>query len=107
MCSAFNITPGQLRGAGCQVVDPGIGVPAEKIVAAVGEHRPVALGLSALLTTTMLMMKDVMAALKNAGLRDELKVLIGGAAVTGQYADQIGADAYADNAYGAVMALKQ
>ena len=101
MCSAFNITPGQLRGAGCQAVDPGIDVPA------VGERRPAALGLSALLSTTMLIMKEVMAALKNAGLRDELKVLIGGEAVTGQYADQIGADGYTDNAYGAVMALKQ
>ncbi len=95
-----------MRGAGYQVIDLGIDVPPEKFVAAVREHRPVAVGLSALLTTTMLVMREVIDALKAAGLREQVKVVIGGAAVTQQFADEIGADGYADNAYGAVALLK-
>ncbi len=95
-----------MRGAGYQVVDLGIDVPVDKFVSAVKELRPVAVGLSALLTTTMVVMKDVIDALKAAGLRDQVKVLIGGAAVTQRFADDIGADGYAENAYGAVALLK-
>lgn len=95
-----------MRGAGYQVVDLGIDVPVENFVSAVKELRPVAVGLSALLTTTMVVMKDVIDALKAAGLRDQVKVLIGGAAVTQRFADDIGADGYAENAYGAVALLK-
>jgi len=95
-----------MRGAGYQVIDLGIDVSPEKFVAAVREHRPVALGLSALLTTTMLVMKEVIDALKSAGLRDQVRVLIGGAAVTQRLAEEIGADGYSDNAYGAVALLK-
>ena len=95
-----------VRGAGYEVVDLGVDVPAGKVVAAVREHRPVAVGLSALLTTTMLAMKDVIDALRQAGLREQVKVLIGGAAVTGPYAREIGADGTSDDAYGAVELLR-
>ena len=95
-----------IRGAGFEVVDLGVDVPTETIVSAVREHQPVAVGLSALLTTTMLAMPDVIAALEQAGLRSQVKVLIGGAAVTEKYAAQIGADGYSDDAYGAVSILR-
>jgi len=101
-----NIVAIMVRGAGYQVIDLGTDVPTEKFVAAVKEHKPIALGLSALLTTTMLGMKDVIDSLKQVGLRDKIKILVGGAPVTQQFADEIGADGYSDNAYGAVALLK-
>lgn len=100
-----NLVSIMLRGAGFEVIDLGVDVPKDKIIQAVQEHKPQALGLSALLTTTMLVMKDIMASLEETGLRSQVKVLIGGAAVTRNFADEIGCDGYADNAYDVVALL--
>ncbi len=101
-----NIVAIMLRGAGYRVVDLGADVSIQTFVKAVEEHRPKALGLSALLTTTMLVMGDVIEALKQAGLREVTKVLVGGAPLTQSYADEIGADGFSENAYGAVALIK-
>ena len=87
-----------LAAQGFDVVDLGIDVPAEKIVAAVKEHQPVIVGLSALLTVTMPKMEDVLKALSSAGVRDQVKVIIGGTSVTPQFAETIGADHSSTNA---------
>jgi 5-methyltetrahydrofolate--homocysteine methyltransferase len=97
-----NLVRMMLEGAGFEVVDLGTDVSPEAFVAAVREHQPQLLGLSALLTTTMLHMQTTMEALRAAGLRDRVKVLIGGAPVTAAYAEKIGADAYAPDAATAV-----
>ncbi len=83
-----------LKGAGFEVIDLGIDLPAEKFVEAIKEHNPIAVGLSALLTITMVEMKVVVDAIKAAGLRDKVKILVGGAPVNEQYAKEIGADFY-------------
>lgn len=85
------------EGAGFDVIDLGVDVPPEKYVAAIKEHQPVAVGLSSLLTSTMLVMPDIVEAIKKAGLRDKVKVIIGGAPVTEAYAKEIGADFYGDD----------
>jgi 5-methyltetrahydrofolate--homocysteine methyltransferase len=87
-----------LEGAGFDVTNLGVEVPADAFVRAVSEQKPDILALSALLTTTMTQMPEVIAALESAGLRDAVKVIIGGAPVTQAYADQIGADGYAPDA---------
>ena len=97
-----NLVKMMLEGAGFEVVDLGTDVAPETFVAAVRERRPQFLGLSALLTTTMLNMQTTMEALRVAGLRDRVKVLIGGAPVTAAYAEKIGADGYAPDAATAV-----
>ena len=89
-----NLVVMALEGAGFEVVDIGADAGPDKFVAAVREHRPQVVGLSALLTTTMLSMKDVIDALKAAGLRQKVKVIIGGAPIRQEYADEIGADFY-------------
>ncbi len=94
------------KGAGLQVEDLGIDVPPEKFVEAAQSGAQV-IGLSALLTTTMVAMKDVIESLKNAGLRDKVKIIIGGAPVTQNYADEIGADGYAPDAASAVDKVKE
>ena len=94
-----------LRGAGYEVDDLGIDVPPERIVEVVKEEKPDFLGLSALLTTTMLAMGETIEALKENGLRDKVKVLIGGAAVSDEYAKEIGADAYCVDGFEAIRAL--
>jgi corrinoid protein of di/trimethylamine methyltransferase len=81
-----------LEGAGFLVVDLGIDVPPEAFVESVKEHQPQVLGLSALLTTTMVAMREVIEAVQEAGLRDTVKVMVGGAPVTKDFADEIGAD---------------
>jgi len=93
------------KGAGYQVEDLGIDVPPEKFVESAKGGTQV-LGLSALLTTTMVAMKDVIEALKKEGLKDKVKVVIGGAPVTKNYADEIGADGYAPDAASAVDSVK-
>ncbi|MEF8823085.1 MAG: corrinoid protein [Desulfohalobiaceae bacterium] len=93
-----NLAGMMMEGSGFQVVDMGIDQKTEDIVNAVKEHKPQILGLSALLTTTMPKMGEVINALKEAGIRDQVKVMIGGAPVTDDFADEIGADAYAPNA---------
>jgi 5-methyltetrahydrofolate--homocysteine methyltransferase len=97
-----NLVKMMIEGAGFETVDLGTDVSPEAFVTAVREHRPRLLGMSALLTTTMVQMKSVIDALEEAGLRDSVKVMIGGAPVTAAYAQQIGADAYAPDAASAV-----
>ena len=96
-----------LEGAGFQVVDLGIDVPTEDIVKAVKENKPQILGLSALLTNTMPAIKTAIDALKEAGLRDQVKVMIGGAPVTQEFADEVGSDGYASDAAGAVAVARE
>jgi len=87
---------------GFEVIDLGVDVPTQTIIDKVKELKPDILGLSALLTTTMLEQKRVIEALKKAGLRDKVKVMVGGAAVNEEWAKMIGADAYGSDAYDAV-----
>ena len=96
-----------LEGAGFDVVDLGVDVSPEKYVAAAKEYQPDLVCLSALLTTTMPRMKDIVFALKTAGLRDMVKVMIGGAPVTEKYATDIGADVYAPDAASAAQRARQ
>jgi 5-methyltetrahydrofolate--homocysteine methyltransferase len=97
-----NLVKMMLDGAGFETVDLGTDVSPEAFVAAVREHRPRLVGMSALLTTTMVNMKTTVEALEEAGLRDSIKIMVGGAPVTAAYAQQIGADAYAPDAATAV-----
>jgi len=90
-----NIVSMLLQGAGFEVTDLGTNVPAERFVTAVNEHHPDILGLSALLTTTMPAMGATIEALKSAGIRNQVKVIIGGAPITQHFANRIGADSYA------------
>lgn len=101
-----NLVSMMLEGAGFEVTDLGVDVPPKGFVDAVREKRPGIVGMSALLTTTMPAMRDNIEALINAGLRDEVKVLVGGAPLTQAYADQIGADGYAPDAGSAVRKAK-
>lgn len=100
-----NIVAILLKGAGYDVYDLGIDIPTEKIVEYVKNEKPDYLGLSALLTTTMVVMGDVIEALKSAGIRDSVKVLVGGAAVSEEYAKEIGADFYCLDGFDAVKKL--
>lgn len=100
-----NIVAILLKGAGYEVNDLGTDVPTEKIVEVIREYKPDYLGLSALLTTTMVSMGEVIEALKENGLRDKVKVLIGGAAVSNEYAKEIGADAYCVDGFEAIKLL--
>ena len=102
-----NLVGMMLEGAGFEVIDLGTDVSPEKFVEAVREHKAEAIGLSALLTTTMPAMKETIAALEEAGLRDKVAVLVGGAPLTQAYADEIGADGYAPDAASAVDTAKQ
>ena len=102
-----NLVASMLEGGGFEVVDLGVDVAPEKFVEAVQEHAGSIVALSALLTTTMTMMKTVIEKLEAAGLRDKTHVMIGGAPITQQYADQIGADGYSDNASGAVALARK
>jgi 5-methyltetrahydrofolate--homocysteine methyltransferase len=96
-----------LQGAGFTVVNLGTGVTASDFVAAVREHAPAIIGMSALLTTTLPHMSETIAQLKAAGLRDAVKVMVGGAPVTAAYAEEIGADGYGANAGMAVERAKE
>jgi 5-methyltetrahydrofolate--homocysteine methyltransferase len=96
-----------LQGAGFTVVNLGTGVSSADFVAAVKEHRPQIIGMSALLTTTLPHMSETIARLKDEGLRDSVKVMVGGAPVTAAYADEIGADGYGANAGMAVERAKE
>ena len=100
-----NIVAILLKGAGYEVNDLGTDVPTEKIVEIVREYKPDYLGLSALLTTTMVAMGEIIEALKENGLRDKVKILIGGAAVSDEYAREIGADAYCVDGFEAIKVL--
>ncbi|MFO7738562.1 MAG: corrinoid protein [Desulfatiglandaceae bacterium] len=93
-----NLVIMMLEGAGFQVIDLGIDVPPEAIVEAIRENSPNMLGLSALLTTTMPMIKTTIDKLKESGLRDQIKIMVGGAPVDQGFADEVGADGYAPDA---------
>ena len=97
-----NLVKMMLEGAGFETIDLGTDVAPTGFVAAVREHQPQLVGMSALLTTTMVQMKSIIEALEEAGLRDEIKIMIGGAPVTAAFAKEIGADAYAPDAATAV-----
>ncbi len=93
-----NIVTSLLKMQGFEVADLGTDVPTKKIIEAVKEHNPVIVGMSALLTVTMPKMEEVIVILKEAGLRDKVKVIVGGTAVTDGFAENIGADHRAVNA---------
>ena len=102
-----NIVAILLKGAGYEVNDLGIDVPKETIINVVKEEKPDYVGLSALLTTTMVEMKTVIEALEENGLRDKVKVLVGGAAVSDSYAKEILADAYCIDGFQAIKVLEE
>jgi len=102
-----NLVGMMFEGAGFEVINLGIDVDVQQFVDAVKEHKPSIIGLSALLTTTMPKMGETINALKEAGIRDQVKVMIGGAPVTVAYAEEIGADGYASNAASAVEKGKE
>lgn len=102
-----NIVAILLKGAGYEVIDLGIDIPDEKIVSVVRDEKPAYLGLSALLTTTMLEMGTVIKALEANGLRDGLKILVGGAAISEEFTREIGADAYCQDGFQALEVLEK
>ncbi len=101
-----NLVAMMLEGAAFEVIDLGTDVSPERFIQAVKENGAQIIAMSALLTTTMPNMKNTIEALKEAGLRDQVKVMIGGAPVTQNYADQIGADGFAEDASRAVAKAK-
>lgn len=102
-----NLCDIMLEGAGFNVIDLGVNVPPEKFIEAIQQHQPQAVGMSAFLTTTMPMFKTNIEAIKAAGLRDQVKILVGGAPVTQEYADVVGADGYAPDANSCVRLTKK
>lgn len=102
-----NLVASMFEGCGFEVINIGIDVPAEKFVEAVKEYNADILCLSALLTTTMDYMEVVIDALKDAGIREQVKVMIGGAPINQEFATKIGADGYSDNANSAVTKAKE
>ena len=102
-----NLVNIMLEGAGFEVIDLGVQVAPEKFVAAIEEHQPDIVGFSAFLTTTMPMFKANINALQKAGMRDSVIVMVGGAPVTQEYADAVGADGYAADAATAVRKAKE
>ena len=96
-----------LEGAGFKVVDLGVDIKPEQFVSAVNEHDATIVGMSALLTTTMPKMNETVQALTEAGLRDNVKIIVGGAPVTSKFVEQIGADGYGADAAGAVDKAKE
>jgi 5-methyltetrahydrofolate--homocysteine methyltransferase len=101
-----NLVAMMMEGAGFEVIDLGVDVSPEKFVDAVKTHQPNVVGCSALLTTTMPKMKATLDALSQAGMRDKVKVMVGGAPVTDKYANEIGADAFAPDASSAANIAK-
>ncbi len=102
-----NLVAAMLEGGGFEVIDLGVDVTPEKFISAVKERGAQVVALSALLTTTMSNMKGTIDALSEAGVRDQVKVIIGGAPVTQRFADEIGADGFSDNASGAVQMARK
>jgi methylmalonyl-CoA mutase cobalamin-binding domain/chain len=101
-----NLVDIMLEGAGFHVIDLGVQVAPERFVEAIQEHKPDIVGFSAFLTTTMPMFKANINVLEKAGLRDQVIVMVGGAPVTQEYADAVGADGYASDASAAVKMAK-
>ena len=102
-----NLVAAMLEGAGFEVIDLGVDVSPEKFITALNERHASLVAMSALLTTTMNSMKTTVEALKAAGVRNKVKIMIGGAPVTQKYADEIGADGYSSNANAAVALARK
>ena len=102
-----NLVSAMLEGGGYEVIDLGVNVTPEQFIAAVRDKGANIIAMSALLTTTMPSMKTTVDALKQAGVRERVKVLVGGAPVTQKYAEEIGADGFSESAAGAVAAAKK
>lgn len=102
-----NLVAAMLEGAGFEVIDLGVDVSPEKFITALNERHASLVAMSALLTTTMNSMKTTVDALKAAGVRNKVKIMIGGAPVTQKYADEIGADGYSSNANAAVALARK
>ena len=102
-----NLVIAMLEGAGFEVVDLGVNVSPEQFIRKIKEENPNIVALSALLTTTMPSMKTTIDAMKQAGVRDQVKVIVGGAPITQKYADEIGADGYTEAASGAVALARK
>ncbi|MGC8828556.1 MAG: cobalamin B12-binding domain-containing protein [Verrucomicrobiia bacterium] len=102
-----NLVAAMLEGGGFEVIDLGVNVAPEKFVDAVKNMDANIVAMSALLTTTMPAMKTTIDALKNSGVRDKVKVLVGGAPITQKFAEEIGADGYSENAPGAVALARK
>ena len=101
-----NLVAMMLEGSGYEIVDLGVDVPAAKFIEAIRDGANV-VAMSALLTTTMTNMRSTIAAIEAAGLRDQVRIVIGGAPITKSYADEIGADGYATDASGAVRVVRE
>ena len=102
-----NLVNIMFEGAGFEVIDLGVQVSPEKFIDAIREHKPDIVGFSAFLTTTMPMFKANINALQKAGMRDQVIIMVGGAPVTQEYADVVGADGYASDASAAVVRAKE
>jgi 5-methyltetrahydrofolate--homocysteine methyltransferase len=102
-----NLVAMMMEGAGFEVIDLGVDVSAEKYIAAVKEKNAQVIGMSALLTTTMVNMKEIIQSFAAQGLRGKVKIVVGGAPLTQNYADEIGADGYAPDAASAVELVKK
>ena len=102
-----NLVSMMLESGGFDLIDLGVDTAPETFIDSIGEHQPQILGLSALLTTTMPMMRQTIEAIKDAGLRSGLKIIVGGAPITQSFAEEIGADGYAPDAGSAVKLCKR
>jgi len=102
-----NLLGMMLQGGGYDVIDLGVDVTPDRFLAAVKEHQPQVVCLSALLTTTMPFMKETVELLGEAGVREQVKILVGGAPISQRFADEIGADGYAADAGSAVVLVKE
>ncbi len=102
-----NLVATMLKANGFEVIDLGVDVPPQKFVDAVKQHQPDIVGMSALLTSTMINMKKVIEALEKEGIRKNVKIIIGGAPITEKFAREIGADAYGENAVTAIEICKK
>ena len=102
-----NLVASMLEGCGFEVINIGVDVPSEKFIEAVIEHKADIICMSALLTTTMNYMKEVIDAVEAAQIRDKVKIMVGGAPLTENFAKNIGADGYSSNANGAVTLARQ
>jgi len=101
-----NIVSAMMKGAGFEIIDLGVDVDSKKFAQKIEETNPDIVGISALLTTTMREMKDTIQQIESAGLRNKVKIMVGGAPLTQEYADEIGADAFGKDAAEAVKKAK-
>lgn len=102
-----NLVCSMLEGCGFEVINLGVDVSDEKFIEAVKQHKADIVCMSALLTTTMVYMKEVITAFENAGIRNDIKIMVGGAPLSKEFAQEIGADGYSDNANAAVTLARK